>query len=67
MHDSFTKQNKDGYKFKYIEMIRYKYKMILKYLNNDLFGDLDDKLNDNPFMGMNPSLYNSQSDKKLEL
>ncbi len=58
MHDSFNKQNKNGYKFKYIEMIRHKYKSVLEYLDNNLFADIDDKLNNRPYLGMSPSIYN---------
>lgn len=54
MHDSYTKLFPNGYKFRYIEMIRSRYSSVLQYLDNNLLGDMDDKLNGRKFLGMNP-------------
>jgi hypothetical protein len=54
MHDSFTKMNPSGYKFKYIDMIRQKYESVLQYLDTPLFADIEDKLNNRMFLGMAP-------------
>ena len=45
MHNSFTSMNSGGYKFKYIDMIKNKYKDVLEYLNSNLFTSIDDILN----------------------
>lgn len=71
MHDSFTKLFSNGYKFKYIEMIRSKYKSVLQYLDNNsvgdlnLLGDIDDKLNGRKFIGMNP-VFRNQVDYQFD-